>query len=162
MAAASHRQGSSAVILFTPPQPLFRRHLQSSTFTQNIIMEDVPEKNDDVPTAPPRTAACTPLERRLTSWCCFFFVLVCDIFLRIFLWPYFSGNRYLVFIVVGTRIPVGVAWVRLHQYLTGEEDIEGWVQVATTCGILLVDLGLGSCYVSCTVKPWARGFCKYG
>lgn len=125
-------------------------------------MGNLLEKNDDVPTTPIPTAPCTPLERRLTSWCCFFFVLVCNIFLRVFFWPYFSGNPYLAFIVVGTRIPVGVAWVRLHQYLTGEKDIKGWVQLAMTCGAHLVDLGLGSCYVSCAVKPWARGVCKYG
>ncbi|KAK3297255.1 uncharacterized protein B0H64DRAFT_121534 [Chaetomium fimeti] len=134
-------------------------HRLTATHTTQAFTDDmVNQKNDDnVPPAPP-TAVCTPLERRLTSWCCFFFVLVCNALLRLFLWPYLTGSRYMVFIVVGTRIPVGLSWLRLHEYLTGEKEMNPWVGlVIGHLPILLVDLGLGSCYVSCTAS--CKGFC---
>lgn len=107
------------------------------------------------PPAAPKSAGCTPLERRLSLWCCFLSVLVLNAMLRIFVWPRVSGSPYLIFVVIGARIVVGVSWVRLYQRLTGEECIDPLVQTAVGfLPTILVDLALGGCYRSCSVK-WA-------
>ncbi|KAH6851190.1 hypothetical protein B0I37DRAFT_373410 [Chaetomium sp. MPI-CAGE-AT-0009] len=123
-------------------------------------------KNNAVPAAPSASPTagpgCTPLERRLTSWCCFLYILVLNALLRIFVWPHVSGSPYLILVVVGTRIVVGVSWVRLYQFLTGEQHIDPLVQAAMYLPIILVDLGLGSCYRSCSVKGFvSQGYCKH-
>ena len=119
------------------------------------------QRNNDAPAAP-STAGCTPLERRLTSWCCFLYVLLLHIFLRIFVWPFISGTPYLIYVVLGTRLLVGVSWVRLHQHLTREKEINVLVQTAVGLTTILVDFGLGSCYFSCTGNAWVtREYCKY-
>ncbi len=115
------------------------------------------------PPAAPNSADCTPLQRRLSHWCCFLSVLVLNAVLRIFVWPHVSDTPYLVFVVIGTRIIVGVSWVRLHQHLTGEEYINPLVQTAV--GFLptvLVDLALGSCYRSCSVRWATQAYCGLG
>jgi hypothetical protein len=120
------------------------------------------QTNNNVPAASP-TAGCTPLERRLTSWCCFLSALVLNVLFRIFLWPYVSGSPYLIFVVTGTRIVVGVSLLKLHQYLTGEEHIDPLVHTAIDIlPIVLVDLGLGSCYRSCSVRHLVfQGYCQH-
>lgn len=121
------------------------------------------QKDNDVPAAPP-TAGCTPLERRLTFCCCFLSTLVLNALLRVFLWPYVSGSPYLIFVVTGTRIVVGVSLVKLHRYLTGEERVDFLAQTAVEIlPIILVDLGLGSCYRDCSVRHLvSQGYCKHG
>ncbi|KAH6640319.1 hypothetical protein F5144DRAFT_559978 [Chaetomium tenue] len=122
----------------------------------------------NVPAAadPPRAlpADCTPLERRLASWCCFLATLLCNALLRIFVWPHVSGQPYLILVVIGTRCVVGVSWLRLHEWLTGERGMDPLLQ--TAIGFLptiLVDLALGSCYKSCSVRDVvARDYCRGG
>jgi hypothetical protein len=120
-------------------------------------------ETNSIPT-PPLAASCTPLERRLEFWPCFFYTLVMNSLLRIFLWPYVPGSPHLFLVVLGTRIAVGVSWVRLYQYLTGEKTLDPLV-VSTAMGLLptiLVDLGLGSCYWSCGVRHFvSQGYCKH-
>ncbi|KAK4038165.1 hypothetical protein C8A01DRAFT_37936 [Parachaetomium inaequale] len=85
------------------------------------------QKPNDPPLVPPTAGpgpGCNPLERRLTSWCCFLSVLLLNALLRIFVWPLVSGSPYLILVVLGTRIAVGVSWIRLYQYLTGEETLD--------------------------------------
>ncbi|KAK3297912.1 uncharacterized protein B0H64DRAFT_393379 [Chaetomium fimeti] len=125
-------------------------------------------KSNDVPAGPPvpptASRGCTPLERRLASWCFFLSILVLNALLRIFIWPHVSGSPYLIFVVVGTRMVVGLSWLRLYEFLTGEKHPDPLL--LTAMGFLptiLVDLGLGSCYRSCSVRDVvARGYCKYG
>ncbi|KAH6619615.1 hypothetical protein B0J18DRAFT_434556 [Chaetomium sp. MPI-SDFR-AT-0129] len=129
-------------------------------------MED--QKDNKIPAAsnaPPALAVCcTPLERRLASWCCFLATLVFNALLRIFVWPHVSSSPYLILVVIGTCSVVGVSWLRLHQWLTGEQKMDPLLQ--TAIGFLptiLVDLGLGSCYRSCSVRGVvARGYCGSG
>ena len=113
------------------------------------------------PPAAPKGADCTPLERRLSFWCCFLSTLALNAVLRVFVWPHVSGSSYLIFVVIGTRMVVGVTWVRLHQYLTGEERIDPLVQTAVGfLPTILVDLALGSCYRSCSVSWVAQAYCR--
>ncbi|KAK4097840.1 hypothetical protein N658DRAFT_500031 [Parathielavia hyrcaniae] len=119
------------------------------------------QKPSNVFTAP-RAAGCTSLERRLASWCCFRFTLILNAILRVFVWPHVSGSPYLILVVVGTRMGFGVSWVRLHQYLTGEQRIDPLVAtVVWFLSTIIVDLALGSSYRSYSVKDWvAQGYCK--
>ncbi|KAK4121633.1 hypothetical protein N657DRAFT_647817 [Parathielavia appendiculata] len=109
-----------------------------------------------------RLASCTSLERRLASWCYFLSTLVLNAVLRMFVWPHVSGSPYLILVVIGTRIVVGVSWVRLHPYLTGEERIGPlFTPRLGFYPLPLSILCLGAAIENAGSKNWvAQGYCK--
>jgi hypothetical protein len=89
------------------------------------------------------TDRCTPLQRRLASGCCFLYTLIANALLGYFIDTYVPGRPYLIVVVIGARIAVGISWARLHRYLTGDNRIDPLVRFAVGyLPTVLVDLEL--------------------
>ncbi|KAK3290637.1 uncharacterized protein B0H64DRAFT_411751 [Chaetomium fimeti] len=125
---------------------------------------DTQNKDNNAPSAPP-AVGCTPLERRLTFWCCFVYTVLVNILLRVFLWPQFSSSSHsaMQFMIYTVRAVVAVSADSFHKSLTRETAMHPHVLLQATFNLLpgfLVDYVLGSCYWGCRGFV-SQGCCKY-